>query len=131
MTPSSPPPWFSTEIRSGLASLYALSLEGCPGADTLQATAALWTGDLWGNRKRYWHQDLDTGCIRQAFATLRQTCRRWPTESAFWDALPNRPAPKNLQIGPGWGREREADALACRDRWLADLGYDRTGAPIA
>lgn len=125
------PAWFMTEIASGLQALYALSLEGNPGADVLQATVGVWARDLWNSRKRSWHQQADTGCIRTAFALLRQTSERWPTPSKFWTVLPDRaPPPTNALIDEQWGRERQADALACMRRQFAQLGRNQWGEEI-
>src|SRR5688572_6632337 len=103
-TPSSQvPAWFMTEIASGLQALYALSPEGCPGADVLQATVGVWARDLWTANRRAWHRDADTQCIRHAFADLRQNCHRWPTPAKFWIALPDRPPPpSNALMDPNW-----------------------------
>jgi hypothetical protein len=124
------PGWFMKAIASGLQALYAMSLEGTPGADVLPATVRVWAFDLWQSKRRYWVEDGDAECIRRAFQTLRETCTRWPTQPKFWDALPERPAGEFKAIGPGWGRERESDALACRARWLRDLGVDELGRPL-
>jgi hypothetical protein len=110
--------------------LYSLSLEGSPGADTLPVTGEVWVRDLWDSRRRYWMEDGDVQCIRQAFATLRQTCTRWPTPAKFWDALPPRPHGEQKLLGPGWGREREAEALACMREWCKDRGFTTAGDRI-
>lgn len=124
------PAWFMKAIASGLQSLYALCLEGTPGADVFPATTRVWAFDLWEDRRRFWHEEADLPCIQKAFAGMRSSCSRWPSQAKFWDCLPNRAEPKVKTIGPGWGREREADALRCMDRWLADLGIDRWGNPL-
>lgn len=125
------PAWFMGEIASGLQALYALSPEGCPGADVLQATVGVWARDLWASRKRSWHQQADTQCIRHAFQQLRQSCTRWPTPAKFWEHLPDRnPPPANALIDEQWGRERQADALACMRRSFADMGRNQWGEEI-
>ena len=69
--------------------------------------------------------------IRAAFREIANSCRRWPSPEVFWSKLPKRPEPNaRTTIGPGWGRERQRDALQCMDRWLAQLGLDRFGEPL-
>lgn len=90
MTQTPVPTWFSTLIREGLATLYLLNLEGYPAADTAGSTADIWVEFLWKSRKREWHAEADTPCIRAAFAKLVGTCHRWPAPAKFWECLPER-----------------------------------------
>lgn len=69
--------------------MYALSLDGCPGADVLPATVTLWASDLWASYKCQWHES-DAQRIRDAFQRLRGESRRWPQQSDFWGLLPAR-----------------------------------------
>lgn len=96
--PTTIPAWFSTLIGEGLASLYLLSLEGCPAADATPAVGRLWTSDLWHSKRRAWHMEADEPCIRAAFTTLRQTCTRWPAPAKFWEVLPSRAAPTDAAL---------------------------------
>lgn len=96
--PTPIPTWFSTLIGEGLASLYLLSLEGCPAADATPAVGRLWTADLWNSPRRNWHMEADEPCIRKAFETMRQTCSRWPAPAKFWEVLPNRAPPKDAAL---------------------------------
>lgn len=124
-------PWFETLIQQALASLYLLNLEGCPAADSVGKTTRLWLRLLWDKPRSGWVQQLDDPRIRQAFAHIAETSKRWPSPAVFWESLPKRPEPpKGSTIGAGWGRERQREALECMDRWLAELGYDRTGSPV-
>lgn len=119
------PAWFSAEIAAGLQAIYALSPEGCPGADVLPATIGVWARDLWASSRRGWHQQADTGCIRSAFSRLRSTCERWPTPAKFWPLLPNRPpAPANALADPNWGRENQDEVLRNMRRQFAEFGEE-------
>lgn len=129
---TSPAPWFQSLIERSLATLYLLNLDGCPAADLIGKNAHLWVRLLWDKPHGGWHQEIDEPRIRQAFATIAETCTRWPSPAVFWDKLPRRPDPKqHTAIGPGWGRERQREADQCMAAWLKDLGYDRSGDPIA
>lgn len=125
-----PEPWFEQLIATCLASLYLLALDGSPAADQVGKTARLWVALLWERQRGGWRQDIDDPRIRQAFATLAQSRTRWPSPAVFWEALPKRPEPEHKLLGPGWGREREAEALAGMRRWLRSLGLDEHGNPI-
>lgn len=129
---TSPDPWFNELIGTCLASLYLLTLEGCPAADQVGKTAKLWVRLLWDDRRVRWHQEADDARIRAAFASMAATLTRWPAPAKFWEHLKDRPKPKASEtlLNPQWGREREAEALACRDRWLADLGLNQWGEPL-
>lgn len=83
------PAWFAAEIRTGIATLYTMSLEGCPAADVVTATANLWVSDLWSDRRCDWHES-DAERIRNAFHRLRTNSRRWPQMSDFMAFLPAR-----------------------------------------
>lgn len=125
-------PWFQTLISQCLASLYLLNLDGCPAADQVGKTAQLWVRLLWDKPRGGWYEKLDDQRIRGAFASIAHTCGRWPSPNVFWEHLPRRPEPeKGTAIGPGYGREREAEALACRDRWLEQLGLDHSGNRVS
>lgn len=119
------------EVATGLQALYSLGLEGSPGADVIPATIRVWAFDLWQSRKRYWVEDGDVTCIRQAFSNLRSSCNRWPTQPKFWEALPERKSKGPALFGPDFGREREKEALAAKKLWLRDLGYNEWGERIA
>ena len=123
-------PWFKAQIETSLATLYLLSLDGCPAADQVGNTAKLWVRLLWDKPRNGWHEQADAPRLRKAFASIAETCKRWPSPAVFLEHLPKRDEPKTTMIGAGWGREREADALRCRDRWLADLGLNIAGEPV-
>ncbi len=124
-SPLTPPAWFLAEVTNGLQGLYALCPEGCPGADVFPATVTLWALDLWTSPRRRWHPDTDTWPLREAFATLRQTCHRWPTPAKFWECLPGVPV-SNYSVLPPAGRashaESQAEAAARHAAFLTDLG---------
>lgn len=93
-------------------------------------TAKLWVRLLWDNPQQRWHEGADSQRIRKAFASLASTVTRWPTPALFWSHLPGREMPPGVTaIGPGWGRDREEDALAGMRRQFDDLGLDRWGYP--
>jgi hypothetical protein len=118
-------------IAQSLATLYLLNLDGCPAADTVGKTAKLWVRLLWDKPRSGWHEQADSERIRNAFAAIAETCRRWPSPAVFWDLLPKRAEPNpNTTIGPGWGREREREALQARDAWLKQLGLNHAGEPL-
>lgn len=77
-------------VREGLATLHVLNLEGYPASDVVGATANVWVSALWNTRKREWHKEADTPCIREAFRVLADTCNRWPSPAKFWEVLPER-----------------------------------------
>lgn len=95
-------------------------------------TAKIWVRLLWDDHRVRWHEQADDARIRAAFASMAANCIRWPVPAKFWEHLKNRPAPKaaSTLMGPGCGREREAEVLRCRDRWLADLGLNIAGEPV-
>ena len=122
-----PEPWFPALIAKCLAAMYLLSLEGCPAADALDKTAQLWVRLLWDDRRVQWHEQADDARIRAAFASMGAACKRWPTPAVFWEHLPKREAPRGKMLGAGYGRERQAEALAHMQGWLESLGRDRNG----
>jgi hypothetical protein len=87
-TSNSPPAWFDREIRQGIATMYALGLEGVPAADTLTATAKLWVGDLWSLRGSVW-TERDASRIEAGFRLLRTRSRRWPQMADLLGAIPD------------------------------------------
>jgi hypothetical protein len=109
MLQTNPPTWFSNAINRGIAELYAMSLEGCPGADTLPATAALWTDDLWA---RAAFVESDAPRILQAFRKMRGHLRRWPQQVDFWTNLPSRDdgdlakLPRSVMTDEDWAANR-------------------------
>lgn len=131
-TQTCPPDWLSSLIEQCLASLYLLNLEGCPAADSVGKTARLWVRLL--REKCEWREPTDAKRVKQAFASIANDCRRWPAPATFWDHLPPREeihrAP-GKGLHPDWGRERQAEALACMYRTFAEMGRDRWGNVIA
>lgn len=94
-------------------------------------TTKLWVRLLWDKPHGGWREDLDAPRIRLAFQDIANSCRRWPSPEVFWSRLPKRPEPNaRTTIGPGWGRERQREALECMYRQFAELGLDRWGSPI-
>lgn len=96
--PDRAPTWFSQEIRTGLASLYVLCLDGSPAADVVGATTDLWIRVLWTSGRRQWHAEADGPCIRAAFAQLSSSCHRWPAPARFWEVLPQRAPPTDRAL---------------------------------
>lgn len=85
------PAWFREAISAGLAAIVALSLEGHPPSDALRATASVWCYALW--RRRAWHETRDAARIRDAFAGIAATHRRWPAPVDLLAHLPEAPQP--------------------------------------
>lgn len=91
-----PIPWFSNLIREELARLYANSLEGCPGADTLEVTARSWIDDLHAHYQHAQLNQTDEPRFRAAFRRVRTDCRRWPAVRDLIERVPARPATKAI-----------------------------------
>ncbi len=79
--------WLTREITTGFQKLLCLSLDRTPATDLIQGTVAAWIEALTANR--VWDESRDTPRIRQAFTTLIQTRRTWPSPADFNDALPS------------------------------------------
>lgn len=128
---TTPSEWFESLLSQCLTTIFLLNLEGSPAADMVGKTTKLWVRLLWDKPHSGWREDLDAPRIRQAFQDIANSCRRWPSPEVFWSRLPKRPEPNaKTTIGPGWGRERQREALECQARWLASLGLDRNGDPL-
>jgi sulfur transfer protein SufE len=99
--PTIPPDWFTTAIRTGLAQVYAMSLQGCPSSEIIKATTATWIDDLWHDSRFAWADPpKDATRIAEAFRTLRRTSERWPTMPEFVRALPAPPERVSLAHKP-------------------------------
>lgn len=95
---TTPPAWFDRAIRQGIATLYALALDGVPAADTLSATVKLWVEDLWRRRCSVW-TEADLPRLQAAFRKLRTDRRRWPQMVDFLEAVPD-PQPSTAPALP-------------------------------
>lgn len=89
---ATPPEWFSTSIRQGLAQTYANCLNGSPAAELVGATTASWIDDLWHDERYSWQSpDTDAARIAHAFRMIRRVAERWPTLADFSRHLPAPP----------------------------------------
>lgn len=84
-----PDPWFSSVIAAGLQRLAVMRLHNHPQDAELELACAVWIDTLW--YRRDWHQDPDAARLRQAFAALTGSARRWPAPAELLDHLPARP----------------------------------------
>ena len=100
-----PAPWFERRIRRGLAALMALRMESHPPADTVEATAKVWTQALWPGRA--WDERLDAARIGEAFRLIALHETRWPTPAIFLRHLPAREPQKSLPPPNPTEEERE------------------------
>lgn len=117
-----PIPWFSNLIREELARLYANSLEGCPGADTLEVTARSWIDDLHAHYQHaQLNQQTDEPRFRAAFRRVRTDCRRWPTLRDLIERVPARPSVKKLAHAATTKTAAERTLQILRDRELLGL----------
>ncbi len=101
MKTTTPPDWFSTSIRQGLAQTYANCLPGSPAAELVGATTASWIDDLWHDERYAWQNpDTDAARIGHAFRMIRRTADRWPTLTDFSRHLPAPPEAPALKHQP-------------------------------
>lgn len=127
------PDWFTAAVSRGLSTLYLLSLEGCPAADSTKTVGALWAKLLWEKARGNWQEIHDKRRIADAFAAIATDAKRWPTPAVFLEHLPARPVNHKTggELHPDWGRERQAEALECMYRQFEELGRDRNGTLVA
>lgn len=83
-------PWFNNAIVDGVMRLYALSLQGCPPAETVTLTATVWVDTLWAALPA-WVEALDARRLAAGFEALAQTAERWPAPAQLLDRMPRRP----------------------------------------
>lgn len=110
MKTTTPPEWFSTAIRQGLAQTYANCLPGSPSSELVGATTASWIDDLWHDPRYAWN-DPDTDCARIAhtFRQIRRTADRWPTLTDFARHLPAPPERLSIKHQPCSPEQAEAN----------------------
>jgi hypothetical protein len=107
-----------------------LGLDGVPAGENTDKVAAVWVRLLWAKPLLGgWNEELDAARLRAAFAKIAETSKRWPSHAMFIEVLPERPKPPASRslADHEFGRERERDALRCRDRWLESLGRNQSG----
>lgn len=88
---------------------------------------------MWEKSRHSWNRDLDEKRIAAAFESMALELKRWPSPAVFFEHLPPRAEVRmkpGQKLDPQWGRERQAEALACMVRQFADLGLDRYGNRI-
>lgn len=96
------PNWFKNAVADGLTRQYALNLEGCPGADVLEGTIAVWIEDLWARMAPSEPEHTkDQPRMEAAFRSLRLSCRRWPVPATFFEHLRPRQVPRPPALPPG------------------------------
>lgn len=116
MKSTTPPAWFSTSIRSGLAQTYALSLTGSPSSELVGATTATWVDDLWHDPRYAWDDpEIDARRIAHAFRQLRRVSERWPTLVDFAKHLPAPPDVPALKHQPCSPEQAAANVKRLRE----------------
>jgi hypothetical protein len=95
---STPAPWFTDVIVSGLQRLAAMRLPSTPYDGELKLAASVWIDSLWCRRD--WHPDPDASRLRHAFTALAGYARRWPAPADLLDQLPAKSPPKALPPDP-------------------------------
>lgn len=104
LTERAPDVWFERRIRRGLAALMTLRMDGHPPADTVEATAKVWSQALWPGRA--WDESLDAERIGETFRQIALHETRWPTPAVFLRHLPARAPQKSLPPPPATEEER-------------------------
>lgn len=84
------PAWFHNLVIEGVQMLYALSLQGCPSAETLALTTQVWIETLWRGWP-HWEEAADAGRLRDAFVRMAGAAERWPTPRQLMNSVPRRP----------------------------------------
>ena len=79
----------------GLTMLLTLRLSGSPAADTVAATAQIWSRVLAHGRA--WDEARDVPRFQTAFMVLANEMSRWPSPKDFLDNLPPPPEPLKLE----------------------------------
>lgn len=115
MTPQPVPAWFHNLVIEGVQMLYALSLQGCPSAETLPLTTQVWINTLWDSVAR-WDEATDARRLREAFHTLARQAERWPAPAHVMDVIPRRPEAPRLPT-PKLSPDERAEAV----RKIADI----------
>ena len=95
---TTPAPWFTGVIVSGLQRLAAMRLPSTPLDGDLRLAAAVWIAALWA--RRAWDAERDAPRLEAAFLALASMARRWPAPAELLDYLPPRPQPPALPPPP-------------------------------
>lgn len=82
------PDFARRELIEGLQKLMLLRLQGAPPEDMIEGVALMWIETL--AYKRSWLEAQDAGRIKQAFLSLAQSLKQWPTPSMLIECLPPR-----------------------------------------
>ncbi|MDO1509970.1 MULTISPECIES: hypothetical protein [unclassified Neisseria] len=82
-------------VVDGLTLLLALRLPGTPAADTVQATAQVWSVALAAGKT--WDAEQDIPRIQTAFSLLAAQTDRWPAPRDLLGCLPPRPERLKLE----------------------------------
>ncbi len=91
---TTPAPWFTSVIVSGLQRLAAMRLPATPLDGDLRLAAAVWIAALWA--RRAWDADRDAPRLEAAFLALAGHARRWPGPAELIDHLPPKATPRAL-----------------------------------
>ena len=91
---TTPAPWFTGVIVSGLQRLAAMRLPSTPLDGDLRLAAAVWIAALWARRE--WEAERDAPRLEAAFLALASVARRWPAPAELIDHLPPKPTPRAL-----------------------------------
>ena len=95
---TTPAPWFTSVIVSGLQRLAAMRLPATPLDGDLRLAAAVWIAALWA--RRAWDAERDAPRLEAAFLALASHARRWPAPAELLDQLPAKSPPKALPPPP-------------------------------
>lgn len=117
------PGWFRQTVADALTRMYALNLEGCPGADVLEGTTAVWVEDIWAcvvHSAPTAEQDQDR--FVAAFRELRLSAKRWPSPAALLEKLRPREQKRPLALPRGdIGEEERARRILENARRQAEM----------
>ena len=78
------------ELVTGIQKLVALSLDGRPPADTIQATVLTWESVIFSTMKTAWDSKLDAGRIEKAFDKILPKVKRFPAPEEIIALMPIR-----------------------------------------
>jgi len=83
------PDWFHDLVIEGVQMLYALSLQGCPSAETLTLTAQVWIDTMWRSGT-VWQEAADAARLHDAFVRIAGTTDRWPAPKQVLNCVSGR-----------------------------------------
>lgn len=120
-----PADWLHDAVLDGLQSLLCLALDGQPAREVIPGTLAAWCEAIGLHRDLRLQRDLPR--IREAFAMLRATVRRWPSPRDFTELLDRTPADPSVKretVVAGVDREAQARAVLL-GQFAAERNWER------